>query len=136
MSFDLSYTGKEWIEGSLPRLVEVDADWEEKLVVLNGFDGKSGSTFALPLQRKSDSHFMTRELCKFILGLGYPEVELRCDNEGAMLQVQRLVQKCLMKNEMKVTCTTSRVGDHGDNCLGGADSSSSTTTCHGDFAGS
>ena len=83
--------------------------------MLNGFDGKSGSVFALPLQRKSDSHFMTRELCKFIIGLGYPEVELRCDNEGAMLQVQRLVQKCLLKNDMKVTCTTSRVGDHGDN---------------------
>ena len=32
-----------------------------------------------------------------------------------MLQVQRLVQKCLLKNDMKVTCTTSRVGDHGDN---------------------
>ena len=52
---------------------------------------------------------------KFILGLGYPEIELRCDNEGAMLQLQRLVQKCLLRNEMKVTCTTSRVGDHGDN---------------------
>ena len=48
---------------------------------------------------------------KFILG---PEIELRCDNEGAM---QRLVQKCLLKNEMKVTCTTSRVGDHGDNAF-------------------
>ena len=32
-----------------------------------------------------------------------------------MLQVQRLVQKCLLKNDMKVTCTTSRVGDHCDN---------------------
>ena len=75
--------------------------------MLNGFDGKSGSVLALPLRKKSDSHFMTRELCKFILGLGYPEVELRCDNEGAMLQVQRLVQECLLKNCMKVTCTTS-----------------------------
>ena len=82
---------------------------------MNAFDGKSGSVFALPLQRKSDSHFMARELVKFILSLGYPEIELRCDNEGAMLQLQRLVQKCLLKNEMKVTCTTSRVGDHGDN---------------------
>ena len=107
VSFDLSYTGKEIVDGGSPQLVEAQADWDEKLIVLNGFDGKSGSIFALPLQRKSDSHFMTRELCKFILGLGYPEVELRCDNEGAMLQVQRLVQK--------VTCTTSRVGDHGDN---------------------
>ena len=52
---------------------------------------------------------------KFILGLGYPEIELRCDNEGAMLQLQRLVQKCLLKNEMKVTCATSWVGDHADN---------------------
>ena len=114
VSFDLSYTGKEAVDG-LPRLVEAQADWEEKLVVLNGFDGKSGPVFALPVQKKSDSHFMTRELCKFVLQLGYSEVELRCDNEGAMLQLQRLVQKCLMKNGLKVTVTTSRVGDHGDN---------------------
>ena len=114
VSFDLSYPGKEAVDG-LPRLVEAQADWDEKLIVLNGFDGKSGSVFALPVQRKSDSHFMTRELCKFILQLGYSEVELRCDNEGAMLQLQRLVQKCLMKNGLKVTVTTSRVGDHGDN---------------------
>ena len=113
VSFDLSYTGKEAVDG-LPRLVEAQADWEEKLVVLNGFDGKSGSVFALPVQKKSDSHFMTRELCKFVLQLGYSEVELRFDNEGAMLQLQRLVQKCL-KNGLKVTVTTSRVGDHGDN---------------------
>ncbi len=115
MSFDLSFTGKEIVEGGLPQLGEGQADWEEKLVALNGFDGKCGSVFALPLPKKSDSHFMTRELCKFILGLVYPEVELKCDNEGAMLQVQRLVQKCLLKNGMKVTRTASRVGDHGDN---------------------
>ena len=114
-SFDLSYTGKELVEEGLPQLVEAQADWSEKLTVLNAFDGKSGSVFALPVQKTSDNHFMARELVKFILGLGYPEIELRCDNEGAMLQLQRLVQKCLLKNEMKVTCTTSRVGDHGDN---------------------
>ena len=63
------------VDGGYPQLVEAQADWDEKLIVLNGFDGKSGSIFALPLHKKSDSHFMTRELCKFILGLGYPEVE-------------------------------------------------------------
>ena len=115
VSFDFSYTGKELVEGGFPQLVEAQADWNEKLLVLNAFDGKSGSVFALPVQKKSDNHFMARELVKFVLGLGYPEIELRCDNEGAMLQLQRLVQKCLLKNEMKVTCTTSRVGDHGDN---------------------
>ena len=125
VSFDLSYTGREIVDGGSPQLVEAQADWDEKLIVLNGFDGKSGSIFALPLQKKSDSHFMTRELCKFILGLGYPEVELGCDNEGAMLHVQRLVQKCLLKNDMKVTCTTSRVGDHGDNAWVGTDRSQS-----------
>jgi len=52
---------------------------------------------------------------KFIFGLGYPEIEERCDNAGSMLQLQRLVQKCLLKNEMKVTSTTSSMGDHGDN---------------------
>ena len=62
VSFDLSYTGKEIVDGGSPQLVEAQADWDEKLIVLNGFDGKSGSVFALPLQRKSDSHFMTRAM--------------------------------------------------------------------------
>lgn len=47
VNFDLSFTGKEVVEGGLPQLVEAQADWEEKLIVLNAFDGKSGSAFAL-----------------------------------------------------------------------------------------
>ncbi len=42
VNFDLSFTGKEFIEGGLPKTVEPNADWDEKLVVLNGFHGKAG----------------------------------------------------------------------------------------------
>ena len=34
VSFDLSYTGKEMVDGGSPQLVEAQADWDEKLIAL------------------------------------------------------------------------------------------------------
>ena len=60
VGFDLSFTGK--LSREVIRMGGAQADWKEKLLVLNAFNGKSGATFALPVQKRSDSHFMAREL--------------------------------------------------------------------------
>ena len=48
LSFDLSYTGKEFDPTGKPRLIDVEEGWKEKLIVLNGHDAQSGAVFSLP----------------------------------------------------------------------------------------
>ena len=117
LSFDLSYTGKEFDPTGKPRLIDVEEGWKEKLVVLNGHDAHSGAVFSLPLQRKGDIKYMARELSKFAMSLGIGELQLYCDNEPTMLQVLSLTQRTLMSFGLKVTTSTSKPRDHGSNAL-------------------
>ena len=117
LSFDLSYTGKEFDPTGKPRLVDVEEGWKEKLIVLHGHDAHSGAVFSLPLQRKGDIKYMARELSRFAMSLGIGEMQLYCDNEPTMLQVLALTQRTLLGFGLKVTTNTSKPRDHGSNAL-------------------
>ena len=117
LSFDLSFTGKEFGPTGKPRLVDFKEGWKEKLIVLNGHDAHSGAVFSLPLQKKGDTKDMARELSRFAMSLGVGELQLYCDNEPTMLQVLALTQRALMSFGLKVTTNTSKPQDHGSNAL-------------------
>ena len=117
LSFDLSYTGKEFDPTGKPRLIDVEDTWKEKLIVLNAHDAHTGAVLAIPLQRKGDTKYMARELSRFAMSLGIGELQLYCDNEPTMLQVLSLTQRALMGLGLKVTTRTSKPQDHGSNAL-------------------
>ena len=122
LSFDLSYTGKDFDQTGKPRLVEprlvdVEEGWKEKLIVLNAHDSHTGAVLAVPLSRKGDTKYMARELSRFAMSLGIGELQLQCDNEPTMLQVLALTQRALMGLGLKVTTRTSKPQDHGSNAL-------------------
>ena len=48
LSFDLSYTGKEFNPTGRPKLIDVEEAWKEKLIVLNGHDAHTGCLFFAP----------------------------------------------------------------------------------------
>ena len=113
LSFDLSYTGKDFDQTGKPRLVEprlvdVEEGWKEKLIVLNAHDSHTGAVLAVPLSRKGDTKYMARELSRFAMSLGIGELQLQCDNEPTMLQVLALTQRALMGLGLKVTTRTSK----------------------------
>ena len=115
LSFDLSFTGKDHRVGGPPQLVEAEEMWKEKIVVLNCHDSATGMVAAIPVRRKADIHYMTREVAKFARGLGVGELELHCDNEPTMLQLLSLLQRTLIKLGLVVTTSTSKPRDHGGN---------------------
>ena len=51
------------------------------------------------------------------MNLGVGELQLYCDNEPTMLQVQALTQRALMGCGLKVTTSTSKLQDHESNVL-------------------
>lgn len=54
-------------------------------------DNHTGFVSCIPLERKSQLDHANREIIKSIQMLGCSEVFLPCDNEPAVLQLQRLV---------------------------------------------
>ena len=56
LSFDLSYTGKEFDPTGKPRLVDAEEGWKEKLIVLNGHDAHSGAVFFFPSIAEEGRH--------------------------------------------------------------------------------
>ena len=117
LSFDLSYTGKEFDTTGKPRLIDVEEGWKDKLIVLNAHDAHTGAVFSLPLQKKGDTKYMARELSRVAMSLGIGELQLYCDNEPTLLQVLALTQRALMSFGLKVTTNTSKPQDHGSNAL-------------------
>ena len=117
LSFDLSYTGKEFDPTGKPRLIDVEEGWKDKLIVLNAHDAHTGAVFSLPLQKKGDTKYMARELSRFAVSLGIGELQLYCDDEPTLLQVLALTQRALMSFGLNVTTNTSKPQDHGSNAL-------------------
>ena len=69
-----------------------------KLTVLFAHDRHSKAVCAIPTPRKGGQaalSFMTTELSRFILWLGYPEIRLRSDNENSVVAVVDSVRKVL-----------------------------------------
>ena len=81
--------------GFLSRSGESDRN---KLTVLFAHDRHSKAVCAIPTPRKGGQaalSFMTTELSRFILWLGYPEIRLRSDNENSVVAVVDSVRKVL-----------------------------------------
>lgn len=57
---------------------------------------------------------MNRELVQFIQRLGHSDVALRCDNEPAILQLQRLATKTRQSMGLKTRMDNSVAYDHGN----------------------
>lgn len=110
VSFDFSFTGKDGLKKST-----LAQDDRFTLVVLNAYDSQTGMIAAFPCRRKSDVHFLSKELAKFACSLGHSKLNLRCDSEPVLLRIQGLVQRILLTQQIEVTCSNSKVGDHGDN---------------------
>ena len=87
LSFDLSYTGKEFDPTGKPWLIDVEEGWKEKLIVLNAHDAHTGAVLAIPLQKKGHTKYVARELSRFAMSLGIGELQVYCDNEPTLLQV-------------------------------------------------
>ena len=115
LSFDLSFTGKDFRVGGPPQLVDAEEMWKEKIIVLNCHDSATGMVAAIPVRRKADIHYMAREVAKFARGLGVGELELHCDNEPTMLQLLSLLRRTVIKLGLVVTTSTSKPRDHGGN---------------------
>ena len=74
----------------------------------------TGFVACLPLQGKGQLEYMNRELVQFIQRLGYSEVILRCDNEPAILQLQRLTAKTRQSMGLRTRASSSVAYDHGN----------------------
>ena len=79
ISFDFFYTRASG---------EVEDD--SSLIAMAMVDNKTGYLGVVPLNSKAQFDLLTKELVAFCSTLGYNEVELRCDNEPAIMQVAKL----------------------------------------------
>ena len=107
ISFDYFYTksdGQDVLDEESPNSVL-------SLIIV---DSLTGFVSCVPLQSKNQLDHMNRELTQFIQRLGYSEVILRCDNEPAILQLQRLTTKTRQSMGLKTTMSSSVAYDHGN----------------------
>lgn len=74
----------------------------------------TGYVGCVPLQSKNQLDLMTREVVQFIRVIGNSEVTIRCDNEPAMLQPQRMVTKTTQAMGLKTIMKSSVAYDHGN----------------------
>ena len=78
-------------------------------------DLHSGAIQCVPIQGKSQTKYMSREVLRFINFLGYGEVMLRCDKEPTTLTLQRLVQRARQQMNLKTIVENAKLLDHGSN---------------------
>ena len=60
-------------------------------------DSKAGYLGVAPPNSKAQFDLLTKELVAFCLTLGYNEVELRCDDEPAIMQVAKLTIQAIQQ---------------------------------------
>ena len=68
----------------------------------------------MPLDSQNQLDHMNRELVQSIQRLGHSDVVLRCDNEPAILQLQRLATKTRQSMGLKTRMDNSVAYDHGN----------------------
>ena len=80
---------------------------------------QTGFISCVPLQSKNQLQLdvMNRELVQFIQMLGHSDVILHCDNEPAILQLQRLAARTRQGVGLKTHMTSSVAYDHAGNSL-------------------
>eukprot|EP00435_Cladocopium_sp_Y103_P044429 s2067_g12.t1 len=68
-----------------------------------------GAVHCIPVQNKSQTKYMSQEIMRFITFLGYSTVMLRCDQEPATLQIQKLVQRARQRLNMRTLVEDAKV---------------------------
>ena len=107
ISFDFFYTKADGQE-------EPDENTPDTVLALIMVCSQTSYTSCVPLQGKNQLDLMNRELIQFAQRLGHSEIVLRCDNEPAILQLQRLAAKTRQSMGLKTRMTTSVAYDHGN----------------------
>ena len=107
VSFDFFYTRADGEE-------EPDENTPDAVLGLIMVCSATGFVACVPLQGKGQLEYMNRELVQFIQRLGYSEVILRCDNEPAILQLQRLTAKTRQSMGLRTRVSSSVAYHHGN----------------------
>ena len=107
ISFDFFYTKADGQE-------EPTEETPDSVFSLFIVCGATGFISFVPLQSKNQLDHMNRELVQFIQQLGFSDVVLRCDNEPAILQLQRLATKTRQSMGLKARMDNSVAYDHGN----------------------
>ena len=118
ISFDLCYTGynaESQLEGAAEGAAADDAS--SKLTCLVSHCSHTGSIFALPLPDKSGNSMRSAacELVRFCQLLGHTEVELMCDQEPSMLQLQGLVMAARKRLGFRTRIRNPGIDEHQQN---------------------
>ena len=106
ISFDFFYTKAD---GEAP-----GEDAPDTILALIMVCSQTSYVACVPLQGKSQLDLINRELVQFAQRLGHGEVIFRCDNEPAILQLQRLATKTRQAMGLKTRMTSSVAYDHGN----------------------
>ena len=107
VSFDFFYTKADGDE-------EPDETTPDTVLALVMVCSQTGYVACVPLQNKNQLDLMNRELVQFVQRLGHSECNLRCDNEPAILQLQRLATRTRQSMGLKTKMTSSVAYDHGN----------------------
>eukprot|EP00435_Cladocopium_sp_Y103_P044674 s1582_g12.t1 len=107
VSFDFFYTKADGDE-------EPDETTPDTVLSLVIVCSQTGYTACVPLQHKNQLDLMNRELVQFVQRLGHSECNLRCDNEPAILQLQRLATRTRQSMGLKTKMSSSVAYDHGN----------------------
>ena len=116
ISFDLCYTGygaNNQLEGA----PAADGSDKDKLTCLVSHCSHTGSVFALPLPDKSGNSMRSAacELVRFCQLLGHTEVELMCDQEPSMLQLQGLIMAARKRLGFRTRIRNPGIDEHQQN---------------------
>ena len=107
MSLDFFYTKADGDD-------EPDENTPDTVLSLVMVCSQTGYISCVPLQHKNQLDLMNRELVQFVQRLGHSECNLRCDNEPAILQLQRLATRTRQSMGLKTKMTSSVAYDHGN----------------------
>eukprot|EP00439_Symbiodinium_sp_Y106_P025195 s9144_g3.t1 len=116
ISFDLCYTGYG-AENQLEGAPAADGSDKDKLTCLVSHCSHTGSIFALPLPDKSGNSMRSAacELVRFCQLLGHTEVELMCDQEPSVLQLQILIMAARKRLGFRTRIRNPGIDEHQQN---------------------
>ena len=110
MSFDFFFTKADGAE-------QLTDETPDTVLGLIKVCSQTGFVGCVPLEGKNQLDVMNRELVQFVQFLGRSEAILHCDNEPAILQLQRLAVRTRQSMGLKTQMSSSVAYDHAGNAL-------------------
>ena len=114
MKEQVSHMPMQFLQSALISVEAPDENTPDTVLALIMVCSQTSYVACVPLQGKSQLDLTNRELVQFTQRLGHSEVIFRCDNEPAILQLQRLATKTRQAMGLKTRMTSSVAYDHGN----------------------